>query len=156
MVSWRPAKYVCERKMRSLFRAYSVRESYKNRDSVVVDWFCLSRERPVAPYDDLILNYNELDDDEQARARKLANNFLTESEIAELKDYIESGTGFDVRTSEVNTPFEDGRKIPNFAEAAKKGDGGDYFHLSEKEGYNLTVPISGFADLSEPPNLFSE
>lgn len=142
--------------MTKLFRAYSVRESYKNRDSVIVDWFCLSRERPVAPYGELILNYNELDDDEQARARKLADNFLTEPEIAELKDYIEAGSGFDVRTSEVKTPFTDGRKIPNFAQQPQEGVDGDYSHLSEKEGYNLTVPISGFADLSEPPNIFSE
>ncbi|HEB71203.1 MAG TPA: hypothetical protein ENI77_01105 [Nitrospirae bacterium] len=142
--------------MTRIYRAYSARENYKNRDSVIVDWFCLSREGPVAPYDELILNYNDLSGGEKARARKLADNFLTEPEIAELKEYIESGTGFDVRISEVKTPFEDGRKIPDYAETAKTDADGDYFHLSEKQGYNLTVPISGFADLGEPPNIFSE
>jgi len=142
--------------MTRIYRAYSVRESYKNRDSVIVDWFCFSRDEPVEPYENMILNYNELDDDEQGRARKLANNFLTESEIKELKEYIEAGSGFDVRKSEVKTPFEDGRKIPDFAETARAGVKGDYVDLSKKDGYNLSVPIKGFADLSEPPNLFSE
>ena len=95
--------------MISLFRAYTVRESYKDRDSVIVDWFCLSRETPVAPYEELILNYTDLRADEQARARKLTDNFLTEPEITELKNLIENGTGFDVRMTEVKTPFEDGR-----------------------------------------------
>lgn len=142
--------------MINLFRAYTVRESYKDRDSVIVDWFCSSRETPVAPYEELILNYTDLGADERARARKLTDNFLTEREITELKNLIENGTGFDVRKTVVKTPFEDGRKIPNFSESANKGDDGDYFHLSEKQGYNLSAPISGYADLSEPPNLFSE
>ncbi len=139
--------------MIKLFRAYSVRENYKNRDSVIVDWFCHEREKPAVTYEAVISNYNELDDDERIRARKLVDNFLTESEVSELKEYIESGSGFDVRVSENKIPFEDGRKIPNFTEPSSPAGEGDYFHLQNKDGYNLSVPISGFADLSEPPSI---
>jgi len=141
--------------MTRLFRAYTVRENYKGRDTVIVDWFCSKRETPAVEYENLVENYGELGEDERARAHKLIDHFLTESEIKELDRYMDGNFGFEVKSKPLNLPFKDGRKIPNFAAPPTPADEGDYFDLSSNQGYDLSVPISGFYDLSEPPNLIS-
>jgi len=138
-----------------LFRAYTVRENYKDRDSVIVDWYCEKRAEPVAPYETLIANYDELDDDEKRRARTLVNRFLTGPEVRELAAFMMAQSGFSVHSREAPLPFADGRKIPDIAAPAAPGAEGDTLRLSQSAGYDLSVPISGFCDLSEPPNLVS-
>lgn len=141
--------------MTKLFRVYSVRENYKDRDTVVVDWFCFKREKPAVSYEAIIANYDELNDEERSRACGLVDNYLTEDEVKELRGYIEFGSGFDIKSTEISTPFEDGRKIHDFSKPVDSELEGDYVHLSGKDGYDLSVPISGFYDLSDPPNLVS-
>ena len=141
--------------MVQLYRVFSIRENYKNRDSVVVDWFCLKREEPVAPYESLIKNYRDMDKAEREEAQKRIDSFLTGSEVDELKSYMDRSYGFEVRKKEIDTPVGNGRKIPFFAGPSSPSDDGDYFHLNAHEGYSLSIPISGYYDLSEPPNLVS-
>ncbi len=141
--------------MVKLFRAYSIRENYKNRDVVVVDWFCHARDEQGEPYDSYITNYHELGADDLNKACRRIDSFLTEPEIVELKRYMDRKFGFEVRIDELTIPFEDGRKIPNFSSPSAPSDEGEYIDLSEHKDYNLSIPIHGYCDLSEPPNLIS-
>ncbi len=141
--------------MVTLYRVFSIRENYKNRDSVVVDWFCSKRAKAVAPYESLIENYHDLHQAEREEAKKRIDHFLTGAEVDELKSYMDRNYGFEVRRKEIDLPVSDGNKIPFFAGSPEPSAKGDYFHLSSNEKYDLSLPISGYYDLSEPPNLIS-
>lgn len=141
--------------MTKLYRAYTVRENYKGRDSVIVDWFCSERKEPVTAYGELIENYGDLDEKERERAEKLIDHFLTGQEVDGLQRYMRKYFGFEVKSREVEIPFKNGRKIYNFSEPSDPSHEGEYFDLAKNEDYDLDVPIKGFVDLSEPPNLIS-
>lgn len=141
--------------MVEIVRAYTVRENYKGRDSVIVDWFCRERETPVAPYEALVGNYGELSYTERERAEELVDHFLTGEEAEQLRRYMDRKFGFDVKMKTMETPFADGRKIPRFAEPPEPSAEGEYLDLSASDDYDLSVPIMGYFDLSEPPNLVS-
>ncbi len=138
--------------MVQLFRAFSVRENYKGRDSVVIYWFCHEREEPTAPYETLVKNYSALSEDERLLCKRKIDNFLTVSEIKELGVYLDSYFAQDVRSAEVSLPFESSGSIPDISAHTCEGE---YFYLYKNKGYPLAVPVSGFVDLSEPPNLVS-
>ncbi len=146
--------------MTKLYRAFVVRENYRNRDSVVIDWFCSTRHEhvghePVGLYETALEGYGDLDTKEQAQARNLIDQFLSEKEVDELKLYFRKHYGFEIKTREMEIPFSGVDKIPNFAAPAKPSDDCEYIHLDQSAGYDLSVPICGFADLSEPPNIVS-
>ncbi|MDH5638878.1 MAG: hypothetical protein OEZ04_10325 [Nitrospinota bacterium] len=137
-----------------LYRAYTVRENYQDRDSVVVDWFCENREAPVAALELMVGNLAELSAEEKAEAQARLNQLLTSGETDELALYIRAATGFEVKRTKIDLPLPDGRKAPDFS-GKSVGVAGEYFHLHEDGEYNLSVPITGFVDLSEPPNTIS-
>ncbi|MGK7345833.1 MAG: hypothetical protein ACNS63_08485 [Candidatus Nitrospinota bacterium M3_3B_026] len=141
--------------MVEIVRAYTARENYKGRDAVIVDWFCRGRETPVAPYETLIGNYDELSYTERERAEELVDHFLTAEEAEQLRRYMDRKFGFEVKVKKMETPFADGRKIPRFAEPPEPSAEGEYLDLSASDDYDLSVPIMGYFDLSEPPNLVS-
>jgi len=141
--------------MVKLFRAFTARENYKNRDCVIVDWFCRERSEPVAHCRALVKNYHEMGEEERAEAQKRIDSFLTERELVALKEFIKNRFGFEVKSKELELPFENGGAIPNFAAPPTPESEGEYFDLHVTGEYGISVPICGFIDLSEPPNLIS-
>jgi len=141
--------------MTKLYRTFTVRENYRNRDSVVIDWFCPARHEPAGLYETALDGYGGLGSQERELARKLIDHFLTKTEVDELKRYFRNNYGFDIKTREMRLPFSGVDKIPNFAAPSKPSDDGEYIHLNQNAGYDLSVPVCGFADLSEPPNIVS-
>ena len=140
--------------MVQLYRAYTVRENYKNRDTVIVDWFADGRKEPVAPIEELVANAAGLTAGERAQAAERLNRLLTGAEVDSLAIYIRSTTGFEVKSKKIDLPLADGRRAPDFSGRSSPAPG-DYFPIHQAEEYNLPVAITGFADLSEPPNTFS-
>ena len=137
-----------------LFRAYTVRENYQNRDSVMVDWFCELRTSPVAELEALVQNLSSMSAEEQSKARRLLDQLLTATEVEELARYIRTTSGFEVKRTRIPVPIADGRKAPDFSGRDAKMEG-EYFHIHESPGYTLSIPITGFVDLSDPPNTRS-
>ena len=140
--------------MIQLYRAYTVRENYKNRDTVIVDWFADGRREPVAPLEDLVANTAGLSAGERAQAAERLNRLLTGAEVDSLAIYIRATTGFEVKRKLMDLPLADGRKAPDFSGRSRPAPG-DYFPIHQADEYDLPLPITGFADLSEPPNTFS-
>lgn len=138
--------------MVQLFRAFGVRENYKGRDSVVIYWFCHERVKSTAPYETLVENYSVLSEDERLLCERKIDNFLTAPEIKELGVYLDSYFAQDVRSAEVALPFKNSGSIPDISANACEGE---YFHIYKNKGYPLTIPVTGFVDLSEPANLVS-
>ena len=142
--------------MIKLYRVYTVRENYKDRDTVIIDWFCPDRPQPAAPRENFINDYHGLNEKKRVRAGKLLDNFLILPEVEELKTYLLNNFGFEAREVEMKTPFRDADCIPDFSGTVLPGaPPGDYVHLHEAEDYDISVPVSGFYDLGEPPNLVS-
>jgi hypothetical protein len=137
-----------------LFRAFTVRENYKNRDVVIVDWFADGRRSPVAPLEEMVANLAQLSEAERAWAKERLDRLLTAREADALTQYIRTTTGFEVKRGKIELPLADGGKAPDFSGKSTPGRG-DYFPIHEAEGYTLSIPITGFADLSEPPNTVS-
>lgn len=137
-----------------LYRAFTIRENYKNRDSVVVDWFCESRQRPVARIEDLVESLPEMDDKERAELQARLDQLLTTAEVDELARYIRATTGFEVKRTRIELPVSDAKKIPDFSGKSSVQEG-EYFHIHESRDYNLSALITGYVDLSEPPNTVS-
>ncbi|MDH5508939.1 MAG: hypothetical protein OEZ32_01145 [Nitrospinota bacterium] len=137
-----------------LFRVYTVRENYQDRDSVVVDWFCENRKAPVAALELMVENLVDLTAVEKTEAQTRLNQLLTSGETDELAQYIRATTGFEVKRTRIDIPLPDGRKVPDFSGKSASMEG-EYFHIHENSEYNLSIPITGFVDLSEPPNTFS-
>jgi len=137
-----------------LYRAYTIRENYQGRDSVVVDWFCEHRDAPVAGLESMAGNLAELDGDEKARAQTRLDQLLTSAEIDQLAVFIRTTSGFEVKRKKIDLPLPDGRKIPDYS-GRSAGAEGEYFHIHEDSRYDLPVRITGFVDLSESPNTVS-
>jgi hypothetical protein len=49
--------------LREAVQAWSRVNNYRGRDQVRFNWFCENRAKPVAPYDELIKNYDPTDRD---------------------------------------------------------------------------------------------
>lgn len=138
-----------------LYRAYTVRQNYKSRDAVIMDWYYPERAEPVAPWEELIANYGELDAEEKKNAGRKADHFLTGEEVEKLSRALMARTGFEVKTKEMETPFPDGRRIPDYTRPLLPDDECEYFHMAADMDGGPGFPVSGFCDLSEPPNLIS-
>ncbi len=142
--------------MVKLYRACSVIDNYHGRDGVTFLWFVVNRDKPVAPYEELIANYQELEQHQDQEQGTLAylegyvNELLTEEEVEELKAYLESRHNTELKLEEVEIPVQDSNLCPLGAMPA--GGGQDFYMLSREEGYSLSVPIWAYYDLRQCPD----
>ena len=74
----------------TLYYPYSEIEDFDGLDKVCISWFCYGRKNPVAPYDQLIQDFNNIQDEEDIKRQKIAiNEYLTLEESNELKNYLQ-------------------------------------------------------------------
>jgi len=64
-----------------LYKAYSFVDNHPDLGNVCFAWFYHLREKPVAPYQDLIEGYGELDESLKDRARRDADELFTDQEV---------------------------------------------------------------------------
>lgn len=74
---------------------------YRNVD---VSWFCVRRENSTYDYQDLIDDYEKLDEQSQFCAKRIVEKFLTAEEVEELRQYLKEHYNNDV--TECSLPVE--------------------------------------------------
>jgi hypothetical protein len=116
---------------------------------VKVDWVCYLRDEPLISYDQLIENYQDLDQTgkEKQWVLRRANYYLSAEEVDELKRYIAKKYSFSIEVEEVKVPLKV-ELIPRFDERDITGtiilrDRDEPFPLS----VGIIGMISGYRDL---------
>lgn len=132
--------------MIKLYRATTMVDNYHGRDQVCFNWFCSKREQPVAPYEELIQDYQP----GHLYAEDYVKELLTEAEVEELRAYLarEYGSELDsVKEAELPAPL-------NFMGygALPAGGGQDFYMLDRTPGYDLSIPIWAYYDLRDCPD----
>ncbi len=95
-----------------LFRAYSLVPSSRltgdfNDKHMRVDWVCYLRDEPLLPYIDLVEDYLRLKNSGENLTwiKERANNFLTHSEVIELRSYLKKKYDFSLDVEEFRAPI---------------------------------------------------
>lgn len=116
---------------------------------VKVDWVCYLRDEPLVPYPQLIQNYQASPETGKKKIwlQRRANYLLSESEVEELKLYLEKFYSFSVEVERVSIPMQV-ENIPSFNE---KDITGTIILRDRDEPFPLSVGIigmiSGYKDL---------
>jgi hypothetical protein len=130
-----------------LFKAYSVSDLMRDEriyHNVRFNWYRLERDRPMAPYRDLIADYDKLDEMTRHTLEADVNRYLTEEEIRALQDYLMGQYNLPVFVNEVSLPvkevgcFQSRRNVLVY----------DFLELSEEEGYFLPFKVWGYYSLT--------
>jgi hypothetical protein len=119
-------------------------------DEVPCHWFCIKRDQPVAPYEELLANYHSLEDSEKGWARLAVNELLTEEEVEALQvflgEHYEEG---EVEVREFSLPIQHIQEVYKpFGQriATREAEITDLRMLWELEGYSLPIEICGYIE----------
>lgn len=134
--------------MTRLFRAWSVINDYLGQDQVKFNWFVAGRSIPVLPYEELIEDYDK-DQDDACYDQMLVNEFFTEAEAAELRDYLWKSNAIEVQLEEVSLPVRSGGLSYELLLISGQSR---FYMLADEKGYNLSVSVLGHYDLEEEPS----
>jgi hypothetical protein len=121
--------------------------NYLGRDEVRFNWFCAQRTKPLAPYQDLIKNYDPAGKD-AIYDRQTIDEYFSEEEANELENYLTRVHRTRLYLEEIELPSEGGllplKSVP--AEGLR-----DFYQLQQEEGYPLKIPVWGFYTLEGCP-----
>ncbi|MEN6324985.1 MAG: hypothetical protein ABFD18_02065 [Syntrophomonas sp.] len=131
--------------MTRLFRAWSVINEYLGQDQVKFNWFVAGRSIPILPYGELIEDYDNNQDD-ACYDQMLVNEFFTEAEVAELRDYLWKTHEIEVEVEEVSLPVRSGGLSYELLLISGQSR---FYMLADEQGYNLSVSVLGHYDLEE-------
>ncbi|PKM78055.1 MAG: hypothetical protein CVU90_04900 [Firmicutes bacterium HGW-Firmicutes-15] len=131
--------------MMQLFRAWSVIDGYLGQDQVKFNWFVVGRSNPVVPYEELIENYDE-NRDEACYDQMLVNEFFTEAEVVELRDYLLISHEIELQVEEVLLPVRAGGLSYGLLLISGQSR---FYTLADEEGYKLSISVLGHFDLEE-------
>jgi len=111
---------------------------------VKFNWYCLERIVPLTPYEQLILDYDRLDEKQVSALIKEIDRYFTEDETKSLEAYLQERYGLQLKIEEVALPikekggfFEEGNKVVY-----------DFIELSEKPNYPLSFKVWGYYTIS--------
>lgn len=120
-----------------LYKAYSFVEDHPDLGNVCFAWVYHLREKPVAPYEDLIEGYDDLDEMQRRLARRDVNEMFTDQEVEALGAYLENEHGFESFLIENPLPLRlDDLRDKVMVKMASDTPGAIYL-LSDEPGYNL-------------------
>jgi hypothetical protein len=131
--------------MARLFRAWSIIDEYLNQDQVKFNWFVVGRPSPVIPYEELIENYDQ-DREEIWYDQMWVNEFFTEAEVEELRDYLQRSHEVDVQVEEVQLPVRTGGLSYGLLLISGQSN---FYTLADEEGYKLSISVLGHYDLKK-------
>jgi len=126
-----------------LFKAHSVGNLTRG-DQVYHDvkfyWYCLERDQAPIPFQELIVDYERLDERHRKVLEREVQRYFTGDEIVALRDYLNERYGLNLLHEEVSIPvrergylFEEGDSVVY-----------DFLDLSEKEHYPLPFKVWGY------------
>lgn len=129
--------------MARLYRAWSVIDECMGQDQVKFSWFVVGRTIPVFPYDELIENYDE-NQDEVSYDQMWVNEFFTEDEAAELREYLLNSHDIALQVEEVSLPVRSGGLSYGLLLISGQSS---FYTLADEQGYNLSVSVLGHYNL---------
>jgi len=111
-----------------------------------MDWFVVGRTEPPAPWDAIIEDYDE-NDDNAAYDQIMANELLNRDEVEKLTVYLEDKHQLEINIEEVELPIKSGGLSHGLLLiSGAKG----FYPLAEEEDYPLEVSILGHYDCAIP------
>ncbi len=125
-----------------LYKAWSVVDNFSGQEQVRLDWFVVGRTVPLAPYAELIQNYDEEVED-SCYDQILVNELFAESELEELRAYLARSHRLDLQSEELIMPVKSGGL--SYGLLLISGEK-DFYTLADEEGYNLPLSILGHYD----------
>ena len=134
--------------MIKLYSAESIVFNFKGYNGVKLIWYHLERDKPVAPYNELIKDYYDLRRAERYPAEYRVDEYLAENEVSELGDYLKKAEGVEIEVHKVElplvvTPSNTSSPVDETAEWIGRGK----FKLKVKKGYSLGIPVGALYDL---------
>ena len=131
----------------NLFRAFSLIDSSRllsgqNTDNFVkVHWICYLRDEPLLSFDKIIENYHNLTETGKPRLwiERRANYLLSQSEVGELKEYLEKKYSFSTEIEQVDLPLTP----ENLVEFNEKDITGTIILRDRDEPFPLSINIIG-------------
>ena len=130
-----------------LFRAFSLVDSSRllsgqNPDNFVkVNWVCYLRDEPLLPFDRIIEGYHDLPETGKAKLwiERRANYLLSQTEVDELKEYLEKQYSFSIEVEQVDLPVS----AENLIEFKEQDITGTIILRDRDEPFPLSINIIG-------------
>lgn len=130
----------------ALYRAYSTGKFVKGSSTyhdVRFHWYCLERAEPAADYGQVIADYDEMDPDLRKPFERFVDRHFTETEVSELRAYLEERYGLGVDAERITLPVRDRAFL--FEEGSSVIY--EFLELSERPGYTLPFKVWGYFTL---------
>lgn len=122
-----------------LFKAWSIIDKFMEQEQVRMDWFVVGRTDPPAPWDEIIVDYDE----EDANAdydRIMVTELLHEKEVEQLAAFLDRKHQLKLNVEEVVLPMRSGGLSHGLLLiSGAKG----FYPLAEEEDYPLAVSVLG-------------
>lgn len=132
-----------------LYRAYSFVDNHPELGNVFFTWFYHLRKKPVAPYEDLIEGYAELDEPLKNLAQRDVDELFTDKEVQILTAYLEKEYGIGSFIIEKPIPVRledmDDEKVLGMEHDAP----GAIYMFSREPGYKLPFEVWAYYHLRE-------
>jgi hypothetical protein len=136
-----------------LFSAYSMVDDFKGYDRVRLNWVCLERRSPLAPYSRLIEGYAQIGEQVRPFFEQYAKELFTEDEIGLLGSHLQGGLGVGFTANEELIPLPS-VFIPRPFRQIKPGGPMGFFKPAGGGVQGLPFDFCGYYDLSRcPPSL---
>ncbi len=122
-----------------LFKAYSVVKQFLGQDRVTFNWFAVGRPVPILPYEQLIQDFDE-NEDESWYDKMFVDELFTIDEVTELKKYLWDHHEIEIQEEEIAFPVKSGQLSNSLLLiSGEKG----FYSLADEEDYQLSIPILG-------------
>jgi hypothetical protein len=128
-----------------LFRAWSVVDGYLGQNQVKFNWFVAGRSIPLFSYEEMIENYDE-NQNEVCYDEMWVNEFFSEAEVAELRDYLWNSHEIELQVEEVLLPLRAGGLSYGLLLISGQSR---FYSLADEEDYPLSVSVLGHFVLEE-------
>lgn len=136
-----------------LFSAYSMVDDFKGYDCVRLNWICLERKSPVAPYGALIDGYAQISEQVRHFFEQYVKELFTEDEVELLGGRIKAVFSENFIINEETVPFPS-VFIPTPYRQIKPGEPRGFFKPAGESEADLPFDFCGYYDLSRcPPSL---
>lgn len=126
-----------------LYAAYSIGNLTRNEKvyhDVRFNWYCLERAEPVFPYEEVIADYEQLDEKQRHALQRDIRRYFTATETSALASYLEGKYGLELVVEPVPLPIrERGRFFDEGSSVIY-----DFLELSEQEDYPLSFRVWGY------------
>ena len=137
--------------MIKLYLPYGHLRSVEGYGQVMIHWFVIDRQTPVAPYGQLVERYSQLSAEDRVRAEQMVDELFSEPEYFELRRFLYEVRHEDLRVSmmvpPVNALRQDNapnRKLIRPFRALPEGDDGCFVRLCDQPDYSLPFAVWGY------------